>query len=171
MSINAKLFRIIVSHYRNFPYNTNMTRALIPSGAHIIFLHGSHILLLKRSSRVPNWPWHWCFPGGKVDENELLREAAIRETLEEVGVFIDGSTIYEEVILNARYSNGTRIYYFWVTREWIGQPENLEKALHDEFAWFDLEDLPENLVPHHREALSAYRRGSSYAEFDTLNSK
>lgn len=96
-----------------------MTRALIPSGAHIILLHGSHILLLRRSSSVPNWPGHWCFPGGKVDEGELFREAAIRETLEETGVTIDPDTIEEEFLINARYVNGTRMYYFGLVTDWI----------------------------------------------------
>lgn len=151
-----------------FSYNRNMTRALIPSAGHIIFLHGSQILLLRRSMTQPNWPWHWCFPGGKVDEDELLREAAIRETLEEVGISVSPDEIIADYVVNARYTNGTRIYYFGVITEWMGQPSNIEEHLHEEAEWFSLNDLPDSIVPHHREAIEAMKHKTYYREYDVI---
>ena len=61
-----------------------MSRTLIPAAANLICQHGSHVLLMKRSDRTEMWPNFWAFPGGKVDENELFREAALREAREEI---------------------------------------------------------------------------------------
>lgn len=145
-----------------------MTRALIPSAAHIIFLHGSQILLLRRSMHQPNWPGHWCFPGGKVDDDELLRESAIRETSEEVGITLSSDDIVADYVINARYTNGTRIYYFGVVTDWTGQPENKEEHLHEEAEWFSLNDLPLSIVPHHREAIEAMKHKTHFREYDAV---
>jgi len=42
------------------------------------------ILMIRRSKKEGNL--EWCFPGGKVEENETKEEACIREVYEETGV-------------------------------------------------------------------------------------
>jgi 8-oxo-dGTP diphosphatase len=83
-------------------------RAQIPLSAHIILLHGSHVLLLQKNNDDKSWPNHWGVPAGKVENDELFRESAIRELEEETGVTVDVTDIDHEFILN----NGTRVYYF-----------------------------------------------------------
>jgi 8-oxo-dGTP diphosphatase len=79
-----------------------MSRTLLPTAANLIIRHGSHILLIKRSNTVTVWPNFWAFPGGKVDEKELFREAALREAKEEVGIFAKAADITSEVIVMFR---------------------------------------------------------------------
>lgn len=45
-----------------------------------------HILFELRSNRILTQPGEICLPGGKVEEGESFLEAAIRETVEELGV-------------------------------------------------------------------------------------
>ena len=142
-----------------------MSRALIPTAGHIIMRHGSHVLMIKRSIDV-SWPLQWAFPGGKTENDELLSESAVRETQEETGVVIDPNNIIEHVILNARYTNGTRIYYFGMIEEWLGTPENIEPQKHDDLAWFPIDALPDKMVPHHRMALEALLNDEFYKEYD-----
>ena len=59
---------------------------LLPAFSGVILRHGSHFLLIQRQSNAKYWPLYWGFPGGKVEENETPLEAAIRETMEEIGV-------------------------------------------------------------------------------------
>jgi 8-oxo-dGTP pyrophosphatase MutT (NUDIX family) len=44
------------------------------------------ILLLKRGPTAPYNPNNYCFPGGTVEHNESLEEAASRELSEETGI-------------------------------------------------------------------------------------
>ncbi len=45
---------------------------------------GWHILFEKRASSLVTQPGEICFPGGRVEEGETLRQAAVRETMEEL---------------------------------------------------------------------------------------
>ncbi len=49
----------------------------------ILIKRDGKVLLIKRLNRT--WHGMWCIPGGHVDEGETLREAAVREGIEEVG--------------------------------------------------------------------------------------
>ena len=61
-------------------------------------MHGSHVLLIKRSNSTEVWPNFWAFPGGKVDANELFREAALREAEEEIGIIGNPENINAQFI-------------------------------------------------------------------------
>ena len=56
--------------------------------AHTLIEKDRKYLLIKRSKikrGLPNvYPNYWDIPGGSVEENEMPREAALREAMEEV---------------------------------------------------------------------------------------
>lgn len=54
---------------------------------------------------------YWTFPGGIIDPNETPKEAAVRETLEEVGVAIDSNEV-EFVAVVDRKSDFAQTYQF-----------------------------------------------------------
>lgn len=138
-----------------------------PAGAHIICIYGSDILLLKRSQKTNMWPGYWAFPGGKVDDGELFREAGIRELEEELWIVVDEENIVKETIVLTRTITRTKIIYFGVTDEWQGIPEICEPELAEKCAWFPLDNLPEYIVPHHKVALEALQEDIAYTEYDT----
>ena len=79
-----------------------MARTLLPASANIICKHGSHVLLIKRSMNTDTWSGYWAFPGGKIEDGELFRECALRETAEEVGIIADIHSILDETIVMTR---------------------------------------------------------------------
>ncbi len=46
----------------------------------------AHILYELRSSYIDRQPGEVCFPGGEIEEGETPRQAALRETWEEIGI-------------------------------------------------------------------------------------
>jgi 8-oxo-dGTP pyrophosphatase MutT (NUDIX family) len=54
---------------------------------------------------------YWTFPGGIVDKNETPKEAAIRETLEEVGITVKPDTVEFVAVVN-RKSELAQTYQF-----------------------------------------------------------
>ena len=47
---------------------------------------GIKLIFEQRSSRMKVQPGEICFPGGKVEDGESTKEAALRETYEEIGL-------------------------------------------------------------------------------------
>lgn len=79
-----------------------MARTLLPASANLICKHGSHVLLIKRSKKTDTWPGYWAFPGGKIEDGELFRECALRETREEVGIIADARSLLGETMMMTR---------------------------------------------------------------------
>ncbi|MHC1721053.1 MAG: (deoxy)nucleoside triphosphate pyrophosphohydrolase [Clostridiaceae bacterium] len=72
----------------------------------IIKNENDEILCALRSPRMSR-PNLWEFPGGKVEKDEIIKEAVVREIMEELGcnvefkkVFSDTTHEYEDVIVN-----------------------------------------------------------------------
>lgn len=55
------------------------------SAAGILYRAGDSVLLLLRSADAGDYPLHWCFPGGGIEEGETPEQAALRESQEEIG--------------------------------------------------------------------------------------
>lgn len=60
--------------------------------AHVLLTVADSHLIIQRSQikrGKPNvFPQYWDIPGGRVEENELPRDAAVRECFEETGISI-----------------------------------------------------------------------------------
>ncbi len=158
--------KVVDSGNRNIYIFYPLMRTLIPAAANLIIQHGSHILLMKRSDKTEMWPDHWAFPGGKLDDGELFREAAIRETREEIGIIVRSEDIKQEVMIAHRTITWVKTIYIGQVEIYENSPELLEPELATDLAWFAITDLPSPMIPIHRAALDAIENGVSYIEID-----
>lgn len=119
--------------------------------AHSLIEKDGKYLLIKRSKikrGLPNvYPSYWDIPVGSVEENELPREAALRETMEEVNqnLRID-KIIHEDSQFDASKDTVfTRLIYagrILEERDIILDPEE-----HTDFVWISsLKDLESELI-------------------------
>ena len=119
--------------------------------AHTLIEKDGKYLLIKRSKikrGLPNvYPSYWDIPGGSVEENELPREAALRETMEEVNQKLRiNKIIHEDSQFDASKDTVfTRLVYageILEERDFILDPEE-----HTDFKWISsLKDIESNLV-------------------------
>ena len=119
--------------------------------AHTLIEKDGKYLLIKRSKikrGLPNvYPSYWDIPGGSVEENELPREAALREAIEEVNQKLRiNKIIHEDSQFDASKDTVfTRIVYageILEERDFILDPEE-----HTDFKWISsLKDIESNLV-------------------------
>ena len=118
---------------------------------HSLIEKDGQYLLIKRSKikrGLPNvYPCYWDIPGGSVEENELPREAALREAMEEVNQKIQLDRIIHEDSQFDSSKNAvfTRLVYGARTIEQhdiILDPEE-----HTDFVWISsLEDMEGELI-------------------------
>lgn len=71
----------------------------------------THILYELRSHNMSNQPGEISFPGGKVELRESYREAAVRETMEELNIARENIEVIEQLDYLVSYANIT-IYSF-----------------------------------------------------------
>ena len=119
--------------------------------AHTLIEKDGKYLLIKRSKikrGLPNvYPSYWDIPGGSVEENELPREAALREAIEEVNQKLRiNKIIHEDSQFDASKDTVfTRLVYageILEERDFILDPEE-----HTDFKWISsLKDIESNLV-------------------------
>ena len=119
--------------------------------AHTLIEKDGKYLLIKRSKKkrgLPNvYPSYWDIPGGSVEENELPREAALREAMEEVNQKLRiNKIIHEDSQFDASKDTVfTRLVYageILEERDFILDPEE-----HTDFKWISsLKDIESNLV-------------------------
>ncbi|MBZ2134690.1 NUDIX hydrolase [Streptococcus gordonii] len=119
--------------------------------AHTLIEKEEKYLLIKRSKikrGLPNvYPSYWDIPGGSVEENELPREATLREAMEEVNqkIRID-KIIHEDSQFDASKDTVfTRLIYagrILEERDIILDPEE-----HTDFVWISsLKELESELI-------------------------
>jgi hypothetical protein len=57
------------------------------------------------------------------------------------------------------------IDFYFVAKEWDGEPSNCEPEKCDDMQWASLHELPENIIPNVKQALAAYAADEGYSEF------
>ncbi|WP_049482859.1 NUDIX hydrolase [Streptococcus parasanguinis] len=119
--------------------------------AHTLIEKDGKYLLIKRSKikrGLPNvYPSYWDIPGGSVEENELPREAALREAIEEVNQKLRiNKIIHEDSQFDASKDTVfTRLVYAGEILE--ERDFRLDPEEHTDFKWISsLKDIESNLV-------------------------
>ena len=119
--------------------------------AHTLIEKDGKYLLIKRSKikrGLPNvYPSYWDIPGGRVEENELPREVALREAMEEVNQKLQiDKIIHEDSQFDASKDTVfTRLVYVGGIME--QRDILLDSEEHTDFVWISsLEDIEGDLV-------------------------
>ena len=102
-------------------------------------------LLLERRTDTGEW----CTPGGAIELGETLEEALKREIKEETNLDIANPKLFDiRANVHMVYPNTDEVYYtdiVYEVRDFWGElkPDSESK----EIAFFDLNNLPENIMP------------------------
>lgn len=70
----------------------------------VALISNNKLLLLKRGETAPWNPGKYCLPGGKLEANETLLEAAIRELYEETNIVLKSDQLTPVTIVYPKYS-------------------------------------------------------------------
>ena len=106
------------------------------------------VLLLKRSQQARNYRGHWEAPGGSVDFNETLEQAAKREVMEEIGIEVDivRQLPAADEIIPEEKQHWVSIPFLVKSRS-KQEPKILEPEKADDMQWFSLDNLPTPMSP------------------------
>ncbi len=137
----------------------NKERHTLKIAVYAVLIKNDQILLTRRS----NTGWqdgNYSLPAGHLEIGETLKEAVIRETLEEIGVKLIDDTIQ---LAHTMHRQDLYIDFFF-TGQWSGESENLEPEKCDDVRWFPLDAFPENMVPSVRFGLEKIQQNNAFSE-------
>jgi 8-oxo-dGTP diphosphatase len=105
----------------------------------------------------------YSFPAGHVESGETFTEAIIRESKEEINIDLANSDI-KLVHITQRIQDQERLDAFFVATNWDGEIKNLEPEKCDDLSWFDLDNLPDNIIPYLKTVIKNIEKGIYYSE-------
>jgi 8-oxo-dGTP pyrophosphatase MutT (NUDIX family) len=108
---------------------------------------------------------HWAAAAaGHVEAGESVLEAAVREAAEELGITIDPADLVPLCAMHRTVAPhgpiDERVDFFFECRRWAGTPRTQEADKSADLRWFPLDALPEPVVPHEHQVMTAVRDGS-----------
>ena len=135
----------------------------------VIIVRDQKILLLRRVEKASFFAGYWHVPTGKIEGNESPKQTIVREVFEEIGLrtnpFLE--TVVATKIPHFKNPELTwkDISLFFVVQEFEGEPFNKEPHLHDAMEWFDINHLPDPIIPVVKFGIEQYMKGKAYGEF------
>ncbi len=127
-------------------------------------LSGNDILLLHRAD-VAFGSGLYGLSGGKVEQGETARQAVVREIREELGLeFLES----DFQLVHTFHHKGIKTEYIaLIFKADISKmiPINNEPNKHDDMQFFNPQQLPENIIPAHKQAIECIMHNVRYSEY------
>jgi 8-oxo-dGTP pyrophosphatase MutT (NUDIX family) len=123
---------------------------------------GQVLLQLRRGTGYMDGFWATA-AAGHVEADESVFAAACREAAEELGVTIEPDDLVALCGMHRTAGNhdpvDERVDFFFQVERWQGDPRLAEPDKAAELRWFDLDGLPDPVVPHELFVLDRLRDG------------
>ncbi len=136
----------------------------IKTGVGVMLLQDNKVLLGHRLPNIKDTggiyePGSWTFPGGKQEYEETVIETAIRETKEETNLNISNILVYtatDEFQPDRHY-----VTIGVIASSYEGTLKVMEPDKIDNWSWFELNNLPDNIYTPTKNMIEEYLRRES----------
>lgn len=114
-------------------------------GINVFVVRGDQLLLWKRRNVYSARTWN--LPGGHLETDEGMKDAAARELMEETGLSANVFTFSN--IVNDRTREQHYLQIGFVVENVGGEPLLKEPHRYEEWRWFKFNEIPHELFPPH----------------------
>lgn len=131
---------------------------------HLFLISDKKILLLRRFN-TGFGDGQYSVPAGHVEQYESAVSAIIRETNEEIGIDIKNDTLRVVQLMHRKGIDSERIDYFFVVNKWMGEIINNEPHKCDKLKWYNINNLPDNMLDYVDTAINNFLKGVTFSFF------
>jgi len=124
----------------------------------VFITRGGKLLLGKRKNCYG--AGSWALPGGHLEVGEKMIDAAKREIKEELG--IDGINLKFAVISDFIGDSSQYVHIDFLLENYKGEIKLMEPEKCEEWRFFDLKEIPENIFNSHQDLIKAFKEGKVY---------
>ena len=109
------------------PQDAGSRRHMLVCDVHLLLINSMGDVLFGWCQSTGYKDGAWGLPSGHLEAGESVMTALIREAREDIGVTIDDQAVeFAHVMHNS--SGGGQVAFFFVVRNWAGDPENREPS-------------------------------------------
>jgi 8-oxo-dGTP diphosphatase len=144
--------------------NAKKERFKLTPASYLILIKDNKILLSRRFNTGYE-DGNYSLVAGHLDGNETFIQGMIRETKEEAGIGIKPEDLKVVHMMHRKVPGEERIDCFLVAKKWKGEPKIMEPHKCDNLRWFELDNLPKNIVPFIKQAIDCISKNIFYSEF------
>lgn len=122
------------------------------------------VLLLQRNATQTFGANLYSLVGGKVNQGETALQVVQREVIEAVDLDIPQS---EFTLMHVLHRQGTEtefIALFFHADISELEPQNKKQDTYQEIKFYDVQELPDNMIPAHKQALDSIVKSIIYSE-------
>jgi len=147
--------------------NNMSDRFKLTSAVYLILRKGNEVLLLQRINSI----YHnnmYGLVAGHMDGNELGTSAMIREAKEEAGIELKHEDLrFVHLVHTLKRGIGDEyLDIFYEASEWEGAVRNMEPQKCGDLSWFQLDNLPSNVIPVITQVLNKVKNNEYYSEYE-----
>ncbi len=138
---------------------------IIPA-SYLVLIKDNKILLQRRFNTGYE-DGKYSMIAGHVDKGETYTKCVIREVKEEAGILLKPEDLKVIHIMHRNSGtkeNNERVDVFFIAEKWDGEIKNKEPYKCDDLSWFDLNNLPENVIPYIKQAIGCIKNKIFYSE-------
>ncbi|MBP1967797.1 NUDIX hydrolase [Paenibacillus aceris] len=135
-----------------------MRTPILYGSVHILFYRKDEVLLLKRQN-TGFQDGNWSVVAGRMDGNEEVVAAAIREAKEEAGVIIEPEQMEVVGMMHRKNTTSEWVDFFLIAHDWEGEITNMEPEKCEQLKWFHVRELPDNMISYIRTAVEHKHEG------------
>lgn len=134
------------------------------AAAYLVLIKEGQILLMKRVN-TGYQDGNYGLVSGHFNGGETAKQCISREAKEEAGITIFPENL-EVVHVSHRYMPDREYFDIYLRVEkWSGEIKNIEQNKCEEFRWFKIDNLPENIIPELKLALENIKNDVNYSDF------
>lgn len=139
-----------------------MERFKLVVAVHLILVENGKILLLRRC-HTGYEDGNYSVVAGHIDGNESVIKAMQREALEEAGIKIKEEDLEIVHVMHRKAKDRESIDYFLTCKNYEGKIQIMERDKCDELTFYDLENLPSNVIPYVRKGIEYYQNNIPFS--------
>lgn len=139
-----------------------MERFKLVTAVHLILIENEKILLQRRYNTGYE-DGNYSVVAGHIDGNESVIKAMQREALEEAGIKINEEDLEIVHVMHRKTPDRESIDYFLNCKKYDGKITIMEKDKCDELKFYDLDNLPNNVIPYVRKGIESYLKNEPFS--------
>jgi 8-oxo-dGTP pyrophosphatase MutT (NUDIX family) len=141
-----------------------MERLKVPVAVHLLLFKDDQILLSRRYNTGWN-DGNYGVVSGHIDGDETMYEAMKREASEEAGIDILEEDLEIVQVMHRKKTDEERIDYFLICKKYNGTITNTEPNKCDDLSFFNINNLPDNMVEYVKAGIENYMAGIKFSQY------